>query len=131
MSDTAPPDAPPPATARTPHLYIAGLGLQTVTQITREVQDACRGSAEILYLDTGIATRTFLQTLCPRVTPLFDESYARDASRVSAYHHMAARVVEAALEHPPVTFADPTVFYVAGLKPPSEAETCRLCNQWS
>jgi len=26
---------------------------------------------------------------------------------------------------------DPTVFYVACLKPPSEAETCRLCNQWS
>ena len=76
-----------------------------MTQITRAVQDACRGSAEILYVDTGIATRTFLETLCPRVTPLFDESYARDASRVSAYHHMAARVVEAALDHPPVTFA--------------------------
>jgi Tetrapyrrole (Corrin/Porphyrin) Methylases len=105
MSDTAPPDTLPPAAPRTPHIYIAGLGLQTVTQITREVQDACRGSAEILYVDTGIATRTFLETLCPRVTPLFDESYARDASRVSAYHHMAARVVEAALDHPPVTFA--------------------------
>ena len=105
MSDTAPPDTLPPAAPRTPHIYIAGLGLKTVTQITREVQDACRGSAEILYVDTGIATRTFLETLCPRVTPLFDESYARDASRVSAYHHMAARVVEAALDHPPVTFA--------------------------
>ena len=33
MSDIAP---------RTPHIYIAGLGLHTVTQITREVQDACR-----------------------------------------------------------------------------------------
>ena len=98
MSDTAPPDALSPAAPRTPHIYIAGLGLQTVTQITREVQDACRGSAEILYLDTGIATRTFLETLCPRVTPLFDESYVRDASRVSAYHHMAARVVAAALD---------------------------------
>ena len=105
MSDAAPQDALSPAAPRTPHIYIAGLGLQTVTQITRAVEDACRGSAEILYVDTGIATRTFLETLCPRVTPLFDESYARDASRVSAYHHMAARVVEAALDHPPVTFA--------------------------
>jgi hypothetical protein len=26
---------------------------------------------------------------------------------------------------------DSTVFYVACLKPPNEAETCRLCNQWS
>ena len=81
MSDTASPDTPPPAAPRTPHIYIAGLGLQTVAQITRAVEDACRGSAEILYLDTGIATRAFLETLCPRVTPLFDESYARDASR--------------------------------------------------
>src|SRR5262249_58598576 len=105
MSDTAPPATLPPAAPRTPHLYLAGLGLQTVTHITRAVQDACRGSAEILYVDTGIATRTFLETLCPRVTPLFDESYAPDASRVSAYHHMAARVVEAALDHPPGTFA--------------------------
>jgi len=96
MSDSAP---------RAPHIYIAGLGLQTVTQITREVLEACRMSQEILYLDTGVATRTFLETLGPRVTSLFDESYALDASRVSAYHHMAARVVEAALDHPPVTFA--------------------------
>ena len=95
-----------PATCtRTPHLYIAGLGLQTVTQITREVQDACRRSAEILYVDTGIATPHVSGDAVPSVTPLFDESYARDASRVSAYHHMAAHVVEAALDHPPVTFA--------------------------
>ena len=44
MSYTAPRDALPPAAPRTPHIYIAGLGLQTVTQITREVQDACRGA---------------------------------------------------------------------------------------
>lgn len=103
--DTLPLAAPDRPQSRTPHIYIAGLGLRTVTQITREVEDACRGSAEILYLDTGIATPTFLETLCPRVTPLFAESYTHDASRVSAYHHMAARVVEAALDHPPVTFA--------------------------
>lgn len=105
MSDVVLPDALSPAAPRIPHIYIAGLGLRTVTQITREVEDACRASAEVLYLDTGVATRTFLETLCPRVTPLFEESYARDASRVSAYHHMAARVAEAALDHPPVTFA--------------------------
>src|SRR5262249_45569347 len=103
-SDDAPHDSRSPAAPPTPHINLAVMGLQTVTQITREVQDACRGSAEILYVDTGIATRTFLETLCPRVTPLFDESYAPDASRVSAYHHMAARVVEAALDHPPGTF---------------------------
>ena len=87
------------------HLYIAGLGLQTVTQVTREVESAIRCSREVLYLDTGVATRPFLQTICGRVTSLYEQSYAEDASRVSAYEHMAARVVAAALDHPPVTFA--------------------------
>jgi precorrin-3B methylase len=86
-------------------LYIAGLGLQTVTQVTREVEDAIRASREVLFLDTGVATRTFLETLCPRVTPLYQQSYSEERPRVTAYQHMAARVVEAALDHPPVTFA--------------------------
>jgi hypothetical protein len=59
MRDTAPQDTLPPAVPRTPHIYIAGLGLQTVTQITREVQDACRGSAEILYVDSGMPRARF------------------------------------------------------------------------
>jgi hypothetical protein len=86
-------------------LYIAGLGLQTVTQITREVEQAIRGSIEVLFLDTGAATRQYLETLCPQVTALFDESYRQERPRVSAYEHMAIRVIEAALDHPPVTFA--------------------------
>jgi hypothetical protein len=86
-------------------LYIAGLGLETVAQVTREVEQAIRESREVLYLDTGAATRQYLETLCPRVTPLFDESYREDRPRVSAYEHMAIRIIEAALDHPPVTFA--------------------------
>jgi hypothetical protein len=38
------------------------------------------------------------------VTDLLAESYAPERNRIDAYHHMAARVVEAALDHPPVTF---------------------------
>src|SRR2546425_219321 len=86
-------------------IWIAGLGLQTVNQVTREVEQAIRASKEVLYVDTGVATRTFLETLCPRVTPLFDESYSAEASRVNASEHMAARVVDAALDRAPVTFA--------------------------
>jgi Tetrapyrrole (Corrin/Porphyrin) Methylases len=86
-------------------LTIAGLGLQTVTQVTREVEQAIRDSLEVLFLDTGAATRQYLETLCPRVTALFDESYREEGARVSAYEHMAIRVIEAALDHPPVTFA--------------------------
>jgi hypothetical protein len=86
-------------------LWIAGLGIQTVGQVTREVKQAIRGSREVLYLDTGAATRTFLEGLCPRVTSLYEQSYSEDKPRVGAYEHMAARVVDAALDHPPVTFA--------------------------
>ena len=86
-------------------LWIAGLGLQTVNQVTREVEHAIRSSCEVLYLDTGVATRTLLESLCPQVTSLYEQSYSEEKSRVSAYEHMAARVVDAALEHPPVTFA--------------------------
>jgi hypothetical protein len=86
-------------------LYIAGLGLKTVSQTTREVEAAIRASREVLFLDTGVATRAFLETLCPRVTPLYEQSYAEERPRVTAYQHMAARVMEAALDHPPVTFA--------------------------
>jgi hypothetical protein len=86
-------------------LWIAGLGIQTANQATREVEQALRASQEVLYLDTGVATRAFLEQLCPRVTSLYQQSYVEDQPRVSAYEHMAARVVEAALDHPPVTFA--------------------------
>ncbi|MGA7236820.1 MAG: SAM-dependent methyltransferase [Bryobacteraceae bacterium] len=86
-------------------IYISGLGLQTVTQVTREVEQAIRQTREVLYLDTGAATRQYLESLCSRVTPLFEESYRKDSTRVSAYEHMAIRVIEAALDHPPVTFA--------------------------
>jgi precorrin-3B methylase len=86
-------------------LYIAGLGLQTVAQITREAEAAIRASREVLFLDTGVATKSYLETLCPRVTPLYDESYSEARPRADAYEHIAARVVDAALDHPPVTFA--------------------------
>ena len=86
-------------------LWIVGLGIQTVNQITREVEQAFRASREILYLDTGVATKRYLEGLCPRVSSLFEQSYGEDRPRLSAYEHMAIRVLEAALDHPPVTFA--------------------------
>ena len=86
-------------------IWIAGLGLQTVSQVTREVELAIRSSNEVFYLDTGVATRSYLEGLCPRVTSLYEESYSIDDPRLNAYRHMAARVVDAALDHPPITFA--------------------------
>jgi hypothetical protein len=85
-------------------LWIAGLGIQTVGHVTREVELAIRGSREVLYLDTGAATHEYLAGLCPRVTPLYWQSYSEDRPRIGAYEHMAATVIDAALDHPPVTF---------------------------
>jgi hypothetical protein len=85
-------------------VWIAGLGVQTVNHVTRQVEQAIRDSREVLYLDAGAATRQYLETLCPRVTPL-RESYREDIARLSAYEHIAIRVIEAALDHPPVMFA--------------------------
>ena len=86
-------------------IYIVGLGVLNVDQLTREVERVIRRSNEVLYVDTGVATRAHLASLCPRVTSLFESSYEESSHRLNAYHHMAARVLDAALDHPPVTFA--------------------------
>jgi hypothetical protein len=100
-----------------PDIWIAGLGVQTATQVTGEVEQAIRASREVLYADTGVATRAFLSALCPRVTALYDESYREEYSRTGAYEHMAELVVQAALDHPPVTFAIHGHPLVAALPP--------------
>ncbi|MEM9146585.1 MAG: SAM-dependent methyltransferase [Pseudomonadota bacterium] len=86
-------------------IHILGLGIQTVDHATRETERILSTCTEVLFVDTGIATEQWLKTLCPRVTPLFGESYRPGSHRLSAYHHMAARVVEAAMQRPPVAFA--------------------------
>jgi hypothetical protein len=86
-------------------IWIAGLGVRGVNQVTREVEHALRSSLQVLYLDAGVAARPYLESLCPRVTSLFERSYAEDQPRVNAYEHMAICVIQAALENPPVTFA--------------------------
>lgn len=86
-------------------VWIVGLGIQNADHVTRETERVLRAVREVLYVDTGVATREFLATLCPVVTPLFESSYAAAENRLSAYHRMAARVLEAALDHAPVAFA--------------------------
>ncbi len=86
-------------------IFLAGLGIGTVAQVTREVEAAIHASNEVLFLDTGVATRSYLEQLCPRVTDLYSEIYRAGKSRLSGYEHASIRVVEAALDHAPVTFA--------------------------
>ena len=88
-----------------PDIWIAGLGVATAVQVTREVEQAIRASREVLYLDTGVATREYLAGLCPRVTSLYEDTYSEQRWRETGYERTAARVVNAALDHGPVTFA--------------------------
>jgi hypothetical protein len=88
-----------------PDLYIVGLGVLNVDHVTRETEALIRDSNEVLYLDTGVATHAYLESLCPRVTSLFETSYEEGRQRINAYHRMSAQVLDAALDHPPVTFA--------------------------
>ena len=86
-------------------VYIVGLGILNVDHMTRETERVIRRSNEVLYVDTGVATQAYLKSLCPLVTPMFERCYKEDGHRLTAYHHMAVQVLEAALDHPPVTFA--------------------------
>lgn len=98
---------PPP-----PDIYIVGLGIVSVRQITREAEDAIRSSRTVLYVDAGFGVHAYLLSLCRNVENLINE-YQEGSLRVDTYRAMAARVVEAALEDPPVTFAvygHPTFF---------------------
>jgi hypothetical protein len=86
-------------------ITIVGLGIMTVDHITREAEAALSAANEVLYVDTGIATHAFLSARCTATTSLFADSYAEGRTRVEAYEYMAARVLEAGLQNPPVVFA--------------------------
>lgn len=85
-------------------IHIVGLGIVHVGQITRETERLMAESNEVLYVERGIAIDNFLRQLCPRVTNL-TTLYADEGDRQETYRRMAASVITAALDHPPVTFA--------------------------
>ena len=86
-------------------LFIIGLGISSISQISKESEHAIESSNEVLYLDTGVATKSYLEQHCPRVTSLYESNYNEGHRRLSAYHMMAAQVITAAIERPPVSFA--------------------------
>jgi uncharacterized protein YabN with tetrapyrrole methylase and pyrophosphatase domain len=86
-------------------IYIVGLGTVNVHQITREVDEALRRSCEILYVAQEFGLVEYLYQLCPKITDLHRISYREGDNRMNAYNMMTAKVIEAALDHPPVTFA--------------------------
>lgn len=91
--------------ARDVDIYIVGLGIVHVQHITREVDEVLRRSNEILYVEVGDEIDAYLQNTCPKVTNLHKAAYVEGVERLKAYDIMSAMVLDAALNHPPVTLA--------------------------
>jgi hypothetical protein len=94
-------------------IYIVGLGIVGIRHLTKEAEDALRSSREIFYLDPGFGIAEHLKGLCSCVTDLFPVSYREGEPRINAYDRMAIPVLDAAMDHPPVSFAvygHPTVY---------------------
>src|SRR4051812_20143998 len=85
-------------------IYIVGLGIVSVHQITHEAEAAIQRSREVLYVANGFGLAEYLSLLCSQVTDL-STAYQEGEDRMDAYNMMTAKVIEAALDHPPVTFA--------------------------
>jgi uncharacterized protein YabN with tetrapyrrole methylase and pyrophosphatase domain len=85
-------------------IYVVGLGIKAIQHITREAEDAMRRSTSILYVDAGFGVEEYLQTLCPNTRCLLDH-YQEMGDRRRTYRGMAAEVLDAALDDPPVCFA--------------------------
>jgi uncharacterized protein YabN with tetrapyrrole methylase and pyrophosphatase domain len=86
-------------------LYIVGLGIVSVRQLTREAESAMRRSNEVLYASDAIGIQDYLQELCGKVTEVYVSTLREGEDRLSKYNRIAAMVIEAALDHPPVSFA--------------------------
>jgi tetrapyrrole (corrin/porphyrin) methylase-like protein len=89
-----------------------GLGIVGMHQLTREAEEIMRRCTEVFFVDTGYGEDGYLRALCPHVTSLLP-LYEVGESRLPTYRKMAAAVVTAAINRPPVCFASyghPVVF---------------------
>lgn len=86
-------------------IYIVGTGIVGVQHITREVDAVLRRSKEVLYVDNSFGICEYLEQVCLQVTNLHPIAYREGRRRIEAYNIMTAKVIEAALDHSPVTFA--------------------------
>ncbi|MFF2951507.1 SAM-dependent methyltransferase [Kitasatospora sp. NPDC057965] len=85
-------------------IYVVGLGIRNVSQITREAEQAMRMSKKIFTVAGGFGIDEYLTTLSPNVHSMLDK-YKEGGNRLHTYRAMAAEVVHAALDDSPVCFA--------------------------
>jgi hypothetical protein len=95
-----------------PDIYLLGTGIMSVWHLTREAEACMRASSEVFLIDPGFGVARHIANLGPKVHNLLDE-YKEGTSRLDTYRSMAAKVVAAAMEKPPVSLAvygHPTLF---------------------
>src|SRR5215467_7586980 len=100
------------ADGRGPDIYLLGTGIVGVWHLTREAEACIRASSQVFLVDPGFGVAEHIAGLGPTVHDLIGE-YEDRHSRIDTYRTMAARVISAAMEEPPVSLAvygHPTLF---------------------
>lgn len=85
-------------------IFIVGLGIRAVSQLTTEVIDTLRLCKIVFVVDHGWKIGEYIASLGPKVESLIPE-YLNAESRLETYKRMAARVLDAARSASPVCFA--------------------------
>jgi uncharacterized protein YabN with tetrapyrrole methylase and pyrophosphatase domain len=85
-------------------IAVVGLGIVAVHQVTREAEEIMRRCKQVFLVGSGYGEETYVRGICPRVTDL-SPLYEVGKSRLPTYRRMAAEVVAAAVDDPPVCFA--------------------------
>ena len=85
-------------------IAVVGLGISGAHHLTREVEETIRRCTKLFVTDTGSGLLDYVADLGPEVVDLSAAAETVE-HRVVAYRRMAAEVVSAALEQPPVCFA--------------------------
>ena len=91
---------------------IVGTGIVGTHQLTREAEHVIRHCRRVFVIDAGYGVADYIATLCPEVEPL-GGLYESGKDRLETYHRMAAKVVSAAVDRPPVclaTYGHPWVY---------------------
>jgi uncharacterized protein YabN with tetrapyrrole methylase and pyrophosphatase domain len=91
---------------------IVGTGIVGTHQLTREAEQVIRHCRRTFVIDAGYGVADYIATLCPEVEPL-GGLYEPGKDRLATYHRMAAKVVSAAVDRPPVclaTYGHPWVY---------------------
>lgn len=91
---------------------VVGTGIVGTHQLTREAEEVIRRCKRTFVIDSGYGIPEYVETLCPEVTEL-GTLYEPGKDRLPTYRRMAAAVVSAALDDPPVclaTYGHPWVY---------------------